>query len=82
MNLGSDLEKLRYMALKGWGHENYSVAVNYLWAVNIGIQPRVERCFSCAKFLVDGLICMQKCVTQTKVCSAQETYKSVFQPRG
>ena len=39
-NQRSDLEKLRYVVLKGWGHEKSSVAVNDLWAVNIGLQPR------------------------------------------
>ena len=41
INLRSDLEKFRYLVLKGWGDEKSSVAVNDLWAVNIGLQPRV-----------------------------------------
>ena len=70
------------MVLKGWVHEKGSVAVNDLWAVNIGLQPGLKRGFSSAKFLVDGLIRMQKGVTHTKVCSTQKSCKSVFEPRG
>ena len=57
----SDLEKLRYVVLKGWGDEKGSVAVNDWWVVNRCVQPwGLKKCFSSAKFLVDRLVLYAK----------------------
>ena len=80
MKLLFDLEKLRYVVLKEWDDEKGSVAVNDLWAVNIGLQPGLKRCFSGARFLVDRLICMQKASHTPKFVRLKNPANLFFNP--